>query len=58
MDADRARLWAVLGEYGQKIGELGVRTVLLHEPADVELPAFAAWLADNCYGPGLERPTG
>ena len=45
MDADRARLWAVLREHNQQVCELGVCAVLLHEPCNVDLvlpPASSA----------------
>ena len=50
MDADRARLWAVLREYNEQVCELGVCAVLLHEPCNVEPRAFAAWVADDREG--------
>ena len=50
MDADRARLWAVLREYNEQVCELGVCAVLLHEPCNVAPRAFAAWLADDREG--------
>jgi hypothetical protein len=48
MGTHRARFWAVLGEYSQKIGQLCVAPMLLDELGDVVPTAPPAWLADNC----------
>jgi hypothetical protein len=46
MDRERTRLVAV-GQRHQKIGELGVGTVLCDEPFDIVAPAPSARLAED-----------